>query len=114
MTDNEIIKALECCSTDDGCETCPAHGTGCELEKPALDLINRQKAEIERLAKENIGLKYDLQVASGESLTAQSAAIKEFWNRVKAEKFTHKNLGELVYVEDGDNLVKEMEGDNNV
>lgn len=50
MTDNEIIKALECCSksTCDGCE----FGNQCDGFTPinlALSLINRQKAEIERL-----------------------------------------------------------------
>ena len=61
MTDNEIIKALECCSNscDDGfakCDECPRfeEGSGCTLRtmKNALDLINRQKAEIERLENE--------------------------------------------------------------
>lgn len=54
MTDNEIIKALECCmkgnncggccpydDEDDTCEECTS-----KLTKDALDLINRQKAEI--------------------------------------------------------------------
>ena len=55
MTDNEIIKALECCaSVDDGCLTdCPLYDgdDSCfsTLLKPILDLINRQQAEIERL-----------------------------------------------------------------
>ena len=38
----------------------------------------------------------------------KTEAIKEFWDRLKKEKVTHKNLGEMVYVEDGDNLVKEL------
>jgi len=51
MTDNEIIKALECCSKDDiDCEQCPANGL-CDNDDycftgAILDLINRQKAEI--------------------------------------------------------------------
>lgn len=57
MTDNEIIKALECCLTrwSGNCEEkkCP-FVTECEhdldsLERHALALINRQKAEIEAL-----------------------------------------------------------------
>ena len=55
MTDNEIIKALECCSQEDMCQSCP-YGAACldekyvsVLSKDALDLIKRQKAEIERL-----------------------------------------------------------------
>ena len=54
MTDNEIIKALECCTGDfDGCASCPLYDHCCDrgykLIYYALDLINRQKAEIERL-----------------------------------------------------------------
>ena len=57
MEDKEIIKALECCcgTAHDSCRDCPYDDIGCEdkLEKDALDLINRQKAEIERLTEEN-------------------------------------------------------------
>ncbi|MBQ8903886.1 MAG: hypothetical protein IJY73_06320 [Oscillospiraceae bacterium] len=55
MTDNEIIKALECCKTWN-CEKCinrnrAKTATNCrnELVSEIFDLINRQKAEIERL-----------------------------------------------------------------
>ena len=61
MTDNEIIKALECCSHRNGnlqCELCPAYSIAqmCmeDLMSDALDLINRQKAAIERLQKHNL------------------------------------------------------------
>lgn len=50
MTDNEIIKALECCINDD-CNICPETFGNCELTvmRNALDLIKRQQAENERL-----------------------------------------------------------------
>lgn len=53
MTDNEIIKALECCKKDD-CDNCPNDFGNCyaNLSGYSLDLINRQQAEIERLRKE--------------------------------------------------------------
>ena len=58
MKDNEIIKALELCMQVDSdiCDICPLYDeeNGCleiDLRKPALELINRQKAEIERLQK---------------------------------------------------------------
>ena len=51
MTDNEIIKALKICTSEDlGCQDgCPYISGGCvsEIKKHVLDLINRQKAEIE-------------------------------------------------------------------
>ena len=63
MTDNEIIKALECCINEDndfmvcgnkGCafmECKMGKDRECQyyMMKSVLDLINRQKAEIERL-----------------------------------------------------------------
>ena len=61
LTDEQIIKALECCTNEHlGCEDgCPYADVGCYDEdgfhtipmKDALDLIKRQKAEIERLEK---------------------------------------------------------------
>lgn len=59
MTDEEIIKALECCSTYGGsCKKCPAYvkvdRSNCKkVLEGAIDIINRQKAEIERLQNEN-------------------------------------------------------------
>ena len=54
MTDNEIIKALEVCTSElQDCVLCPLLGN-CDplvLDGQALDLINRQQAEIERLKK---------------------------------------------------------------
>lgn len=71
MTDNEIIKALECCSNAVGekCKECPINKNCLEVElnKEALDLINRQKAEIkelvgkiDRLKEENKKLKNEM------------------------------------------------------
>ena len=57
MTDNEIIKALECCAVRGNCNGCPREkewDKACASigMKDALDLITRQKAEIERLHDE--------------------------------------------------------------
>ena len=55
MTDNEIIKALECCGefhNKRDCSKCPycniKIACSIKLKNDARDLINRQKAEIER------------------------------------------------------------------
>lgn len=61
MTDNEIIEALVLCSdTASRCDECNYYGEGnfitpCSecLMRDAYKLINRQKAEIERLDKLN-------------------------------------------------------------
>lgn len=59
MTDNEILKALECCANEQGCENCPANPHRgnygfCTppLIRAAFDLITRQRAEIEDLQAE--------------------------------------------------------------
>lgn len=92
MTDNEIIKALECCCTLNGvgCRNCPQydiHSAMCvkNLIRNTLDLINRQKAEIEGL---NVELKSMRGAANSYKLEnerllqklqqAKSEAIKEF------------------------------------
>lgn len=75
MTDNEIIKALEYCSTDVRENTCPKcafykkHRCSTLMLNAVSDLINRQRAEIERLLQK-------LQ-------QAKSEAIKEFAERLK-------------------------------
>jgi chromosome segregation ATPase len=58
FTDDEIIKALECCSRNvpllNSCEDCPFYGKRCAafLPQVALDLIKRYKAENERLERD--------------------------------------------------------------
>ena len=54
MTDCEIVKALECCFANPTCMGCPLIGKSeCvdKMERAALHLINRQKAEIEKWRK---------------------------------------------------------------
>lgn len=105
MTDNEIIKALECCQSEDSgmCRICPFHSdtySGCwyELHKDALDLINRQKAEIKSLKEKAKRWKENYesqQVVVGdfreiinkqakELKTAKAEAVKEFAERLKS------------------------------
>ena len=50
MTNEQIIKALECCKNDD-CDNCPNTFGNCyaNLAGEALDLINRQQTEIEKM-----------------------------------------------------------------
>ena len=121
MTDNEIIKALECCIQVDGdvCNVCPLYDkeSGCleiDLRKPALDLINRQKAEIENL-------KADKKALINGQLTLQKMygnAIKDFAERLKQSTYfmsDEEGFGcSVVFAEEIDNLVKELtEGNDN-
>jgi hypothetical protein len=94
MTDKEIIKALECCAkgtTSNVCLDCPLRFSDIctEVEngamKLALDLINRQQAEIERLTINmnafGLGMKREKERAN----TIKSEAIKEFAEKVQIE-----------------------------
>ena len=119
MTDNEIIKALECClkgCNAEGCDDCPLYEKveDCEIEIPiiALDLINRQKAKISELQSEATILtqanehlqelckeerakvsatKQKLIEAFTKLKFAKSEAIREFAERLKAKSFIREN-----------------------
>jgi FtsZ-binding cell division protein ZapB len=87
MTDNEIIEVLECCIAGN-CEYCSFADIDCmqKLRKEAIDLINRQKAEIERLKKEsdewarrfiNRCRDYEFEIQQNEKLKAENESLKE-------------------------------------
>lgn len=131
MTDNEIIKALGCCSKDD-CDNCPNTFGNCyaNLAGYALALINRQKAEIKRLKEDNKILTINADNAFQDGLDEakdlysheiKAEAVKEFAKRLHKDidDFREKREmvmlpyteGALLYVERKiDNLVKETVG----
>ena len=119
MTDKEIIKALECCSSPKAnCEDCPCFNKDCISTTPyVLDLINRQQETIETLRK--CVEQHHIIRKDGKSplslLTAEirAEAIKEFAKRLKERL---KGNGGLFCVTTMnaqiDNLVKEMVGED--
>lgn len=99
FTDEEIVEALERCSKGDGCFGCAKaymHSANCIriLEAECLDLINRQKAEIEELKN------YINRCKSGEEywvkclLDKPNEAIKEFAEKLKGEIKREKESGD--------------------
>ena len=116
MTDNEIIKALELCSADEcWCDDCPYKNlcTDTDITKFALDLINRQKSEIERLEDLNKCYYTSCQQIAKSNHEIKAEAVKEFAERLK-ETGARNSAGLIVFVESNiDNLVKEMVGENN-
>ena len=132
MTDNEIKKALECCINDD-CDNCPDTFGNCEhnVMRDALDLINRQQAEIERLTtlcteqNEELGrlqkVRANILKVMKENISQTKAeAINEFAERLKAtdmsdtvgEQYINGEMYSYFYsnafTSKVDNLVKEM------
>ena len=99
FTDDEIIKALECCKQPIPiCTDCPiGEGDMCFdfMKECAIGIINRQKAEIERLEKH---LVFEIESAYDRG---RKSAIKEFAERLKPKL----SFYDEVYV---DNLVYEM------
>lgn len=92
MTDNEIIKALECCTSEEIGNRCPVIVRG--VMKDALSLINRQKAEIESLRNivktDFLTAREQLKLFRSEIGQIRSEAIKEF-----ASKLTPRLLKEM-------------------
>ena len=130
MTDNEIIEALECCQTED-CESCPLFNyDGCKSllfdGNIVLDLINRQKAEIERLQKNNkeygfcnlLGncLVYSKNLKDYNDMRKglKAEVIKEFAERLKKKTYPFPcaiGVENAVTIRAINDLVKEMVGD---
>ncbi len=133
MTDSDIIKALECCSDSrSDCSKCPCFGVEtkekitCELKmiKNALDLINRQAAEIERLQELLNGWKTEAYKVADEKdklyceavervKTTRAEAIKEFAQKAVINLAENYSNEYCHWIDDTiDNLVREMVGDS--
>ena len=130
MNDNDIIKALECCGNQ--MYSCTDKRCKAKTLGEAHDLINRQKAEIERLTKrleeekhalfeqqaytvklqaENDEFREIIFTDRSEAIkTLKAEAIKEFAERLKSIRkgcsftfYSNRHFCESI-----DNLVKEM------
>ena len=79
MTDNEIIKALECCSSYCRNECSYYNDDLCmeNMQKQAIDLINRQKAEIDGLIAGQESLQKHLAEKNAEIESIRRKALLE-------------------------------------
>lgn len=132
MNDNEIIKALECCNTaktEQHCADCPFYlHEKCTVSMldEAVDLINRQKAEIEgwKEAFNNLDKIARPNLAFVEK--AKAEAIREFAEKLKtklsnleanspdsAYKTAMEDMKDYFVPKVIDNLAKEMVGGDN-
>ena len=119
MTEAEVIKALELCKDPmASCSECflVVSDRYCErtLMGNALDLINRQKAENEKLQSDNSSMQSTLAKMSMGVEEAKAEAIKEFAERLKDKQQTFisdEYAYKFIYLIEIDNLVKEMVGD---
>ena len=119
-TDKDIISSLEVIATTCNCNECKIRsgkwGT-CNCSETtanaALDLINRQKAEIERLRGSTIV--NNIMESQRIKREAKAEAVKEFAEKLKEKSFqSFGNYGitrDVVEVCDIDNLLREMVGE---
>lgn len=112
MTDNEIIKALK--NEIKRANYIESYYIDCVdigVFQNALDLINRQNAEIERLSIESETLVIQLKVAYEQIHKlnmAKSEAIKEFIDELKNRVVNKYEYTDIRVFKEIDNLVKEM------
>lgn len=114
MTDEQIIKYWN----EIDSEIINEHGEEFDVyitmpvAKSTVDLINRQKAEAERL--ENIKFPYRIQVETSKKIENEikSEAIKEFAEQLKETAYSYSDISgyrsTVVDADSIDNLVKEM------
>lgn len=122
MTDNEIIKAYEMCYLSDEINcgkcaftNCPPDSCKTEMTKSVFDLINRQKAGIERLKRYDE--ERDIALHARLIANAKTEAIREFAEKLKNVALPITIGGkyeyEVVTKQAIDHFVKEMtEGEN--
>lgn len=127
MTDEQIIKALERCFTrgfdESTCYECPFYTATAkcaeDLRDSVLDLINRQKAEIEELRERisYLGKSIDCSRKEYNRLLqklqqAKSEAIKKFAEQLKETAYSYSDISgyrsTVVDADSIDNLAKEM------
>lgn len=120
MTDNEVIKALECCADEyiHSCDYCPfekeCYGDNLNLVKYALDLINRLKTKNNQLDEtiQQLAEEINRQKAENEKLTEdynnliyeKDLLFDEAEAQIKAKKAEIEKLDA-----ENDCLVKELD-----
>ena len=124
-TEEESIKALGICVDKatkliyrDTCKDCPYHpDLLCmfSVKSDALNLIKEKQAEIARLKCEigkllpkDCSYAVQMEVSNNLETKIKAEAIKEFWDRLKAQNTMDERI---ISVKSGDDLVKEMAGD---
>ena len=124
----QIVKALECCSSGGKCSQCSEDEKNPRLTKEgcmavqmrnAIALINKLTEENERLREITertivAARMNDMPISEGLETVykycdkRKADTVREFAERLRAEKFHHNNFGYLVYLDDIDQIAKEM------
>lgn len=112
MTDNEIIKALECCDVDD-CDNCPNNFGNCinNLCEASIGLINRLQADKEALINGQKTLQKHIAEQKAEIVSRLNARLYAY----KTDIFIKGEELMIIPMTDYEEILKEMtEVDKNV
>ncbi len=122
LTDNEIVKALECCNEpveNNACQRCPLHHSEGRCSKNmldlALDLINRLQGENERLlqklqqAQEQKDKLMDAQMLLAKTSDEQQAEIEEL--KTENRILSQKRFNIFERIEFTDKLIKQAKSE---
>ena len=102
MTDAEIIKALECCN-DSNCNECPIKGCTDDIFRNALDLINRQKVEVEQWKEEANKYKNLWCIALDDIKIEKAKAYTRITNIKKISRYLDNLVKEITEVNENEN-----------
>ena len=106
LNKDQVNKAIKHCVDGEGCRGCPYEELdSCVEIEYLLRRIKELTEENERLMREKTALECIVSTARNQ---AKTDTVRKMQERLKAQKITHKNFGELVYVEDIDQIAKEM------
>lgn len=114
MTNEEIIKVLDCCAKaiHKGCRNCPLFAVnGCvrTMSENALDLIKRQQEEINNLQKRIVFWREDMDYHPERE---RAKAIKELMMNLDGELLDYSNAGHSLDIYEWlQNYIKEMLGE---
>ena len=122
MTQDEIKEALECCSNQNtgSCKDCPYndnnefHCAYGEMCKDALNIINEQEKDIERLKAENdmnmqyirmMGIQSNIKTSNERVKQAKIEVLKELKDMLRNKP---SGWAYTIYIDD---MIKELEND---
>lgn len=105
FTDEDVIKALECCTSAE-CDKCKWEPRGdcyrgsveCndDLMRYALDLVNRQRAEIERLRKQGASARSIEELCAELESRLPETGITDYNTYLSVLQLTRKIVGPFV------------------
>ena len=116
----QIIKALELCTTEEDCVGCPyliRRGDGsilpCTIDADALSLINELNEENERLRERADRHLENLKAVLNErnESTIKADTVRKMQERLKEKAYTNNYCQEVVLVDYIDQIAKEMLGE---